>query len=392
MRLRFVHDLEQALAWEAAGELGQDFARGTLPDPELVTRLLTPHRLLDLLSWRSVDFPQIRVLQHGADVHTRAYLTARTSRRGQSVPIVDTEKLGVLLGEGAQIVVDALNHLDPALETVCRALQWWCGMTVQVNSYLTTGDAAGFDLHWDDHPTVIVQVAGSKRWEVRGSSRAAPLYRDTDPNTEPPDELVWSGVLRAGDVMSIPRGWWHSATRADHDDDRLSLHLTFGMAPHTGVDWIGWLADLARDDERFRHDLGPGTDHTELAATLAELAHAHSPADYLIHQKQTDARPRRSVSCGAFGPPDALVCTTPFPPDIVETSEDVTVIAAGRRLRFAPATGKCVRLLLSGRPVNLADAAAVTGVDAHKLAAVLLEEGLCTEATPALYSAYTALD
>ncbi|SDX99718.1 Cupin superfamily protein [Saccharopolyspora shandongensis] len=392
MTLRFVRDLEQALAWDNAGDLGRDFARGALPDPELSTRLLTPHRLLDLLSWRSVDFPQIRALQHGADVHTRGYLTARTTRRGQSVPIVDTEKLGVLLGEGAQVVVDALNHLDAAMEVACRALQWWCGMTVQVNSYLTTGDAAGFDLHWDSHPTIIVQLAGSKRWEVRGPSRVAPLYRDTDPNTEPPEEIVWSGVLRAGEVISIPRGWWHAATRADHDDDRLSLHLTFGMAPHTGIDWISWLADLARDDERFRHDLGPNTDHTALAAALAELASENSPADYLIHQRQTDARPRRSVTGGAFGPPEKLVCTTPFAPDIVETGEAVTVIAAGRRLRFAPAATQCVRLLLSGSPVDLADAAATTGVDVHKLGAVLLEEGLCTEATPALCSAYTALD
>ncbi|OQO89773.1 hypothetical protein B1813_22200 [Saccharomonospora piscinae] len=392
MTLRLIRDLEQALAWDTPENLGRDFARGALSNPEVATRLLTPHRLLDLLSWRSVDFPQIRVLQNGVDVHARRYLTTRTSRRGQSVPIVDTEKLGVLLGDGAQVIVDALNHLDPALEAACRVLQWWCGMTVQVNTYLTTGRAAGFDLHWDDHPTMIVQVAGSKRWEVRGPSRTAPLYRDTDPNTAPPDEVVWSGVLRAGEVISIPRGWWHSATRADHDDDRLSLHLTFGMTPHTGIDWLLWLADRARDDERFRQDLGHDTDHVALAAALSKLAVANSPAAYLIDRRQTAAQPRRSVTGGAFGLPEKLVCTTPFVPDIVETSEAVTVIAAGRRLRFAPAATQCVRLLLSGRPVDLADATVTTGVDAHKLGALLLEEGLCTEATPALYSAYTALD
>lgn len=68
------------------------------------------------------------------------------------------------------------------------------------------------------------------------------------------------------------------------------------------------------------------------------------------------------------------------------------MIAAGRHLRFARTAAQCARLLLSGRPVDLADVAATTGVDAHKLGAVLLEEGLCTEATPALCSAYTALD
>lgn len=388
---RFVRDLEQALAWNSPEQFGQDFARGTLPDSELMTGLLTPHRLLDLLSWGSLDFPQVRVIQNGRDVHVPAYMTTRATRRGQTVPIVDTEALARLLGDGAQVVVDALNHIDPTLNVACRALQWWCGLTTQVNAYLTTGDAAGFALHWDDHPTIIVQVTGSKRWEVRGPSRVAPLYRDTEPNTEPPDDIVWSGVLRAGEVISIPRGWWHTATRADHNDDLLSLHLTFGMAQHTGVDWIRWLADLARDDGRFRHDLAPGTDHTVLATELTKLAGENGPADYLVHQRQTDVRPRHSVSGGAFGPPVKVVCTTAFAPDVVETTDAVTVHAAGKRLRFAVEAANCLRLLLSGSPVDLTDAAVTTDVDAHKVGVILLEEGLCSEITPAWSSAYTAL-
>ncbi|MCI2424049.1 hypothetical protein MOQ72_42295 [Saccharopolyspora sp. K220] len=101
---------------------------------------------------------------------------------------------------------------------------------------------------------------------------------------------------------------------------------------------------------------------------------------------------RRSVSGGAFGSPDAVACTTPFAPDIVETGEAVTVIAVGRRLRFAPAAAQCVRLLLSGYSLDLVDGAATNGVDAQKLGAVLLEVGLCTQVTPALCLACTALD
>jgi hypothetical protein len=41
-------------------------------------------------------------------------------------------------------------------------MQWWARELGQVNAFLTTGEAAAFRLHWDDHDVVIVQVAGEK--------------------------------------------------------------------------------------------------------------------------------------------------------------------------------------------------------------------------------------
>ncbi|MCU1685212.1 MAG: myc induced nuclear antigen [Amycolatopsis sp.] len=99
---------------------------------------------------------------------------------------------------------------------------------VQVNTYLTTGDAAGFNLHWDDHDVIVVQLGGEKTWEVRGASRTAPMYRDVERNNEPPSDIVWSGTMKTGDVMHIPRGYWHQATRAERGAG-FSLHATFGF-------------------------------------------------------------------------------------------------------------------------------------------------------------------
>jgi hypothetical protein len=199
-----VQAIEKALGWTDAHGLGTSFGHGSMPEPGLCHRLLTPTRLLDVIMRRSLAPPQFRCFQDGRELHPDAYLTRVVTRRGQTLPAADMDRIGQLLRSGCTVVLDALDSFDPTLEIACRALQWWSRELVQVNTYLTTNDAPGFSLHWDDHDVVIVQLAGEKSWEVRGLSRPAPMYRDAAPNQEPPEAIVWSGTMRTGDVLHIP--------------------------------------------------------------------------------------------------------------------------------------------------------------------------------------------
>jgi hypothetical protein len=48
-------------------------------------------------------------------------------------------------------------------------------------------------------------------------------------------------------------------------------------------------------------------------------------------------------------------------------------------------------MLLCGQPVDLVAVSAAAGIDAVRLANVLIEEGLCAEVTDELLSGYTGL-
>lgn len=396
MEHRLIQELEKVLGGPRT--LGKQFARGSLADPALAELLLTPARMLDLIMRRSLSTPQLRAFQDGSELHPTRYYADVVTRRGQAVRMADMRKLGAILEAGATLVLDEVDVFDPSLEVFCRALQWWSHERVQVNAYLTTQNAAGFPLHWDDHEVIVLQVSGEKRWEVRGSSRTAPMYRDAEPNNEPSQEIVWSGTLKPGDVMHIPRGYWHQATRAELGGGH-SLHLTFGVVKRTGVSWLEWLGDWCRQDSSFRLDLDRWGSQTDVAAqrstlidAAAQLIGSRSPADYLAsRERETPSARHLPPAVTLFGAPAAVACITEFPPLIDIDGETAVVVAAGKRLTFAARALPALRLLLSGNPVDLAEARTETGIDAAALAEILIKEDLCVALTPESSSGYTAL-
>ncbi|MFK4226680.1 JmjC domain-containing protein [Streptomyces sp. NPDC019890] len=394
---RFVQAIEKALGWAGPSALGTGFVLGGIDDGALLGRLLTPHKLLDLVMRRGLNTPQFRVFQDGSELHPNRYFHDAVTRRGQAIRMADMRRLRDLMRAGCTLVLDEVDFFDPTLEATCRALQWWSRELVQVNAYLTTQEASGFSLHWDDHDVVIVQVAGEKSWEVRGASRPAPMYRDSAPNNEPSEEIVWAGTLKAGNVMHIPRGYWHQATRNDRGNGH-SLHMTFGFVKRTGVNWLAWLADQCREQEVFRHDLDRwgapeqwAVQQDQLARAATELMGSHSPASFLSARERERPALRHVSAQGLFGKPAAVVCVTEFPPLIEKYGDKVDVIAAGKQLTLAAKALPALRLLLSGTPVGLAQAGDETGVDVEQLADILIEEELCAELTPELSSGFTGL-
>ncbi|SEK66105.1 JmjC domain-containing protein [Streptacidiphilus jiangxiensis] len=392
MEHRLVTAIERALGWSSVEPLGRGFVRGHIQDEALPARIMTPNSLLDMVMRRSLARPQFRVFREGQEVHPAIYYTDSVSPRGQSISMVNMHALGRLLREGATVILDQANVFDPAMEVACRALQWWSRERVQVNAYLTTNDADGFPLHWDDHDVLIVQLAGEKQWEVRGTSRPVPMYRDADPNSTPPDQFLWQGTMRAGDVMHIPRGHWHQATRNGSGSGQ-SLHVTFGITQRTGASWLTWLGDWCREQEIFRRDLDRtvGADTGHLAQATAELIRQRTPADYLASYEHQTNLPRHVPHLDIFGPLTAVVCTTHFPPRLDETGSAVEVVTSGKKLTFAAKARPALELLLSGQPVDLEQAALAAGAQVRELAAILVEEEICAPLTAELSSGYTGL-
>ncbi|MGW9346220.1 JmjC domain-containing protein [Nocardiopsis flavescens] len=392
MEHRLVSGIEKALGWNGPGSVGTGFARGTLDDPKLPPRLMTPYKILETIQRRHLASPQLRCYAEGIELHPSVYLNTTINRRRQAVSQADMAALGVILNNGGTIVLDSVDSFDPVMEVACRALGWWSGELVSVNCYLAVGDTDGFHLHWDDHDVIAVQLSGEKSWEVRGPSRLSPMYRDAEQNVKPSEDLVWAGTMKAGDVMHIPRGWWHTATRLGSGSQGHSLHATFGITKRSGVTWANFLSDAARSDEIFRADLessrGP-IDDERLVSTLTTLARANPPSSYL-HQLRASTPPQRHMPLiDSFGDLQEMtvVAVTEFPPEVALIENTVQIASGGKKLTFHARAEAGLRTLLSGHPVKL------NGCDTNltTLASHLIKEGLCAPLTEGSSLGYTGL-
>jgi hypothetical protein len=125
----------------------------------------------------------------------------------------------------------------------------------------------------DPQDTMILQVSGHKYWRVYRPTRSHPFYPSIDDFemvTQPTEAPVWDGNLEDGDMLYIPRGWWHVAAPLDEP----SLHLTVTIVPPNGVDLLQWFTrQLTRQTEVRMNvpNLASVADRKQYVSRLREL-------------------------------------------------------------------------------------------------------------------------
>lgn len=354
------------------------------PGPaERVDHLMPWRALNEILRRHRLQEPRLRLARGGERVPVEEYSSPVTPRRGAPYRTIDHGELGNCLREGATLVLDSADELYAPVDELAGDIERTLRERTQVNLYASFGPTRGFETHWDDHDVLVVQVHGSKHWRVFGPTRAHPTRRDVE-TPEPPDaEPEHDVVLTAGDVLHVPRGWWHDASATEG----ASLHLTFGVSSCIGSDLVTWLADELRRHEVARADL-PRYAGSEVRAQrvkeLTELLTAElaDPAVLGRFFADRDAMsPPRTYSGLPFSvgdelPADAGSVVTLQAPRAALTEDDgtVTLAADGKRFTYAAAAAPVLRALLDGTPRSVTELVTVSGgLDAETVAT------LCTE-------------
>ncbi len=262
---------------EVFAPLGRERFLGEHWCSEFVHLRGTAGRFRHLFSWdelnaalesQRLQAPRLRVAQDGKILDESRY---SSQLEGGALRVLRSAALTRCLSAGATLIIDQVDEFAPAVRALADDFERVLGSYTWVNVYAGWRTQKGFDLHWDSQDTTILQVEGRKRWAVHRPTRLHPLDSDKHSKRFQPERptgpTAWEGILESGDVLHLPRGWWHVA----YPLDEASLHLTVTIAPPTGQALLEFLTGTLCRHPLVRKNLPIAVDPAARQAQIAEL-------------------------------------------------------------------------------------------------------------------------
>lgn len=194
----------------------------------------------------------------------------------------DPRKIEVFLAQGASLVTDDVGALHPALAQLSQALSKEFAAQIGANIYCSFKNVQAFGPHFDLHHVFAIQVEGEKVWKLYRNRMPDPVDMPVAGDGLPQwfrnncGPVMTEVTMKAGDVLYLPRGWFHDALAKDGP----SLHVTLSVTPLYGRILFSLLENAALQDADFRRYFPPAAKDggkalqahlTKLGQKLAQL-------------------------------------------------------------------------------------------------------------------------
>jgi hypothetical protein len=370
---------------------------------KLFDDLMTVADVDELVSRRGLRTPFLRMAQGGRVLNPRDY----TGPGGAGAEVADQaldERVLAAFADGATLVLQGLHRVWPPVAEFARQLADDLGHPVGVNAYLTPPEDQGFTTHYDTHDVFVLQIAGSKRWQVHHPAVVDPL--PSQPWAGRTEEITAAAdgspaldvVLEPGDTLYLPRGWPHSA-QARQD---LTMHLTIGVFPVTRYAVLEALLSLAAEEPKLRRSLPLGVDPSDpdaLAGELAEITRhltgwlpavdAGPVADRVRAKLWRQGRPApirplaQAAALNSLGPGTRITPRGELRWQLTTSDPDVVSLHLfDRTVTFPASCGEAIRAVLAGRVDRVGDLPGLDPDSQVVLARRLLREAVVVSVEP----------
>ena len=196
---------------------------------EKFENILTEQIIDDVLSSQRLTIPNTRMTQSDAELEAKDFVLENTS-------VIDVTKVIENFYNGATLILSQLQDRIPSLKKLCDDLVNEFGQRFQTNIYCTPKNGKqGFNIHHDTHDVFILQIEGSKEWQIYESPiNLAIKDQSFKKETHIPGKLIDSFTIKKGDLLYIPRGLMHAAKTSDEK----SIHVTLGFMGYTWQDLL----------------------------------------------------------------------------------------------------------------------------------------------------------
>jgi len=135
--------------------------------------LFSGQDLDQLISYSEMGYPMLRAVQKGKPEQSLNFVRDPFS---PDKPLTAQIRAAYkLYADGYTIVVNGLEWRSQPVRQLCRFLEAELSHPVGVNAYATPRESQGFSVHFDDHDVLILQIEGTKHWEIYPPDSLLPL-------------------------------------------------------------------------------------------------------------------------------------------------------------------------------------------------------------------------
>ncbi|MEM7073077.1 MAG: cupin domain-containing protein, partial [Pseudomonadota bacterium] len=187
------------------------------------------------------------------------------------------DKVMEWLRQGASMVLDAVDSLTPGLRQLTNMLEASFSAKAQSNLYCSWQAHKAYATHCDTHDVFAVHFVGEKVWNLWQGRADHPINHPKFKHGSQAEIDQARGasctqlVMRPGDVLYIPRGWYHDALASGE----TAVHIAFGLTGIIGLDVLDGIYATMIDSPLFRRNLPiPAQGSADLASHIGELARA----------------------------------------------------------------------------------------------------------------------
>lgn len=193
-------------------------------------------------------FPRVALAQDGEPEHVEPPPALVWPAAGRRPSRLQGASVAHVVQRGSTVL---LHHVDddvPALWSILEDVERVVGTPCAANAYVTMEGGDGFGAHWDDHTVLVLQLEGSKSWEVRAPAVPHPLRPFVGDGVS--EDVVWEGRLDPGDALLVPHGMGHRTSAHG-----ASWHLTIPIQPPRWLDVTGFCLSAAGHWPLLRGDV-----------------------------------------------------------------------------------------------------------------------------------------
>ena len=167
---------------------------------------------------------------------------------------LEAAALQKLIDRGASIVLNGIEEMTDGLKSLRYFIADYSGGKVEGNLYYSQPGHQAFSIHFDVHEVFAFQITGEKRWRIYQQAHRFPINHLAFLAGDPAKHEAAKGpvsmevVLRPGDFVYLPAGYYHQAICIDS----TSIHLSYSVVEMIGLDIVSEIFDSGVLDEFFR--------------------------------------------------------------------------------------------------------------------------------------------